>query len=79
MEPVDKRELMLSRIKFIAEVSQVAQCSNSEFLIAMSLISDLTSQIVTSQNYDEIFYNVNYGLKVSHSYALKVRHFKTGF
>ncbi|HDL7589470.1 TPA: hypothetical protein PXO89_004007, partial [Yersinia enterocolitica] len=56
MEPVDKRELMLSRIKFIAEVSQVAQCSNSEFLIAMSLISDLTSQIVTSQNYDEIFY-----------------------
>ncbi len=22
---------------------------------------------------------VNYGLKMSHSYALKVRHFKTGF
>ncbi|WP_145585861.1 hypothetical protein [Yersinia kristensenii] len=59
MEPVDKRELMLSRIKFIAEVSQVAQCSNSEFLVAMSLISDLTSQIVTSQNYDEIFYNAD--------------------
>lgn len=59
MEPVDKRELTLSRIKFIAEVSQVAQCSNSEFLVAMSLISDLTSQIVTSQNYDEIFYNVD--------------------
>ncbi|MGE4800100.1 hypothetical protein AB8989_06855 [Yersinia hibernica] len=59
MEPVDKRELTLSRIKFIAEVSQVAQCSNSEFLVAMSLISDLTSQIVTSQNYDEIFYNAD--------------------
>ncbi|CNI83194.1 hypothetical protein HB991_02805 [Yersinia mollaretii] len=59
MEPVDKRELTLSRIKFIAEVSQVAQCSNSEFLVAMSLISDLTSQIVASQNYDEIFYNAD--------------------
>ncbi|WP_145600581.1 hypothetical protein [Yersinia frederiksenii] len=59
MEPVDKRELTLSRIKFIAEVSQVAQCSNGEFLVAMSLISDLTSQIVTSQNYDEIFYNAD--------------------
>ncbi len=23
--------------------------------------------------------SVNYGLKMSHSYALKVRHFKTGF
>ncbi|EKN3337460.1 TPA: hypothetical protein ACPZPV_001508 [Yersinia enterocolitica] len=59
MEPVDKRELTLSRIKFIAEVSQVAQCSNSEFLVAMSLISDLTSQIVANQNYDEIFYNAD--------------------
>ncbi|EKN4096007.1 TPA: hypothetical protein U5D73_004523 [Yersinia enterocolitica] len=59
MEPVDKKELTLSRIKFIAEVSQVAQCSNSEFLVAMSLISDLTSQIVASQNYDEIFYNAD--------------------
>lgn len=48
MEHVDKIELTLTRIKFIAEVSQVAQCSNSEFLVAMSLISDLTSQIVTS-------------------------------
>ncbi|AKF38585.1 hypothetical protein ACULTK_004569 [Yersinia enterocolitica] len=59
MKPVDKIELTLSRIQFIAEVSQVAQCSNSEFLVAMSLISDLTSQIVTSQNYDEIFYNAD--------------------
>ncbi|MGE4680752.1 hypothetical protein [Yersinia enterocolitica] len=59
MEPVDKKELTLSRIKFIAEVSQIAQCSNSEFLVAMSLISDLTSQIVASQNYDEIFYNAD--------------------
>ncbi|OWF74759.1 hypothetical protein B4902_01195 [Yersinia frederiksenii] len=59
MEPVDQKELTLSRIKFIAEVSQVAQCSNSEFLVAMSLISDLTSQIVASQNYDEIFYNAD--------------------
>ncbi|EPO8465468.1 hypothetical protein LXE07_14685 [Yersinia enterocolitica] len=59
MKPVDKIELTLSRIQFIAEVSQVAQCSNSEFLVAMSLISDLTSQIVTSQNYDEIFYNAS--------------------
>lgn len=59
MEPVDKKELTLSRIKFIAEVSQVAQCSNSEFLVAMSLISDLTSQIVANQDYDEIFYNAD--------------------
>ncbi|EKN4035313.1 TPA: hypothetical protein ACLFOW_002439 [Yersinia enterocolitica] len=59
MKPVDKIELTLSRIQFIAEVSQVAQCSNSEFLVAMSLISDLTSQIVASQNYDEIFYNAD--------------------
>ncbi|CBY25636.1 hypothetical protein ACVQFP_004082 [Yersinia enterocolitica] len=59
MKPVDKIELTLLRIQFIAEVSQVAQCSNSEFLVAMSLISDLTSQIVTSPNYDEIFYNAD--------------------
>ncbi|WP_392434836.1 hypothetical protein ACF3VQ_08965 [Yersinia sp. HM-2024] len=59
MELVDKKELILSRIKFIAEVSQVAQCSNSEFLVAMSLISDLTSQIVANQDYDEIFYNAD--------------------
>ncbi|HHL2562258.1 TPA: hypothetical protein ACQ31I_004208 [Yersinia enterocolitica] len=64
MEPVDKKELTLSRIKFIAEVSQVAQCSNSEFLVAMSLISDLTSQIVANQDYDEIFYNAD--VKKSH-------------
>ncbi|EPC7928237.1 hypothetical protein ACR3FU_001349 [Yersinia enterocolitica] len=57
MEHVDKIELTLTRIKFIAEVSQVAQCSNSEFLVAMSLISDLTSQMATNQDYDEIFYS----------------------
>ncbi|MBO0361340.1 hypothetical protein JQS65_01405 [Yersinia enterocolitica subsp. palearctica] len=59
MKPVDKIELTLLRIQFIAGRLLGDGFSNSEFLVAMSLISDLTSQIVTSPNYDEIFYNAD--------------------
>jgi len=56
VETVDKQQLTLSRIQFIADVSQAAQCSSSEFLIAMSLISDLASQVLPDNDYQEIFY-----------------------
>ncbi|MFI8418514.1 hypothetical protein ACQKDS_19095 [Serratia sp. NPDC078593] len=56
MEALDKQQLTLSRIQFIADVSQAAQCSTSEFLIAMSLISDLASQVLPDNEYQEIFY-----------------------
>nr|WP_308341953.1 hypothetical protein [Serratia marcescens] len=53
---MDKQQVTLSRIQFIADVSQAAQCSASEFLIAMSLISDLASQVLPNNDYQEIFY-----------------------
>lgn len=56
MEIMDKQQVTLSRIQFIADVSQAAQCSASEFLIAMSLISDLASQVLPNNDYQEIFY-----------------------
>ncbi|HEI8866955.1 hypothetical protein [Serratia sp. AKBS12] len=59
METVDKQQLTLSRIQFIADVSQAAQCSTSEFLIAMSLISDLASQVLPDNDYQEIFYSAD--------------------
>ncbi|AKA37426.1 hypothetical protein [Yersinia ruckeri] len=59
MKPEERIELTLARIKFIAEVSQVAQCNNKEFLLAMSFISDLTDQIVVDPNDEAIFYNAD--------------------
>ncbi|CAI1099928.1 hypothetical protein FCL49_16260 [Serratia proteamaculans] len=56
MEIMDKQQLTLSRIQFIADVSQAAQCNASEFLIAMSLISDLAGQVLPDNDYQEIFY-----------------------
>ncbi|CAI1909509.1 Uncharacterised protein [Serratia quinivorans] len=56
MEIMDKQQLTLSRIQFIADVSQAAQCNAAEFLIAMSLISDLAGQVLPDNDYQEIFY-----------------------
>ena len=56
MEIMDKQQQTLSRIQFIADVSQAAQCNATEFRIAMSLISDLASQVLPDNDYQEIFY-----------------------
>ncbi|TBL82185.1 hypothetical protein EYY95_21745 [Hafnia alvei] len=49
MEHIKQNQLTLSRIQFIADVSQSAQCSNSEFKIAMSLISELVGTTLESE------------------------------
>lgn len=59
MEATDKKQLTLTRIQFIADVSQVARCTSSEFLIAMALISDLAQQASPNENYEEIFYRAD--------------------
>ncbi|CAI1076623.1 hypothetical protein [Serratia quinivorans] len=59
MEIMDKQQLTLSRIQFIADVSQAAQCNAAEFLIAMSLISDLAGQVLPDNDYQEIFYSAD--------------------
>ncbi|AVJ16367.1 hypothetical protein ACWA06_12885 [Serratia rhizosphaerae] len=56
MEITDKQQLTLSRIQFIADVSQAAQCSPSEYLIALSLISDLAAQELPEHDYQAVYY-----------------------
>lgn len=56
MNVMDKQQVTLSRIQFIADVSQAAQCSATELLIAMSLISDLAGHVLPDNDYQEIFY-----------------------
>ena len=56
MNVMDKQQVTLSRIQFIADISQAAQCSSTELLIAMSLISDLAGQVLPDNDYQEIFY-----------------------
>lgn len=59
MEIMDKQQLTLSRIQFIADVSQAAQCTPSEFLVAMSLISDLAAQELPENDYQTVYYPAN--------------------
>lgn len=52
VENLNKQQLILSRIQVIADISQTAQCNSQEFLIVMSLISELASQALPD-NQDE--------------------------
>lgn len=58
VENLNKQQLTLSRIQLIADISQTAQCNPTEFLIVMSLISDLATQALTNEHSNSIFYNV---------------------
>ncbi|PLR33174.1 hypothetical protein CYR55_03055 [Chimaeribacter californicus] len=58
MENLNKQELTLSRIQLIADISQTAQCNQQEFLMVMSLISDLAGQVLPHNHSDAVFYNV---------------------
>lgn len=58
MENLTKQQLTLSRIQLIADISQTAQCNPQEFLVVMSLISELASQALTAEdNHDALYYN----------------------
>lgn len=54
MENLTKQQLTLSRIQLIADISQTAQCNPKEFLVVMSLISELASQALTDENQDVV-------------------------
>ncbi|WP_425272727.1 hypothetical protein [Rahnella woolbedingensis] len=41
----------------IADISQTAQCNPKEFLVVMSLISELASQALTDENQAAVCYN----------------------
>ncbi|EMU5281630.1 hypothetical protein ABMK53_001845 [Yersinia enterocolitica] len=56
VEATDTKQLALARIQLIADISQAAQCSTSEFLIAMALISDLAKQVVSGCDSEDMFY-----------------------
>lgn len=58
MENLNKQAVTLSRIQLIADISQAAQCNQQEFLMAMSLISDLASQVLPQNHSNAVFYNV---------------------
>ncbi|MBU9812624.1 hypothetical protein J1781_18090 [Rahnella sp. C60] len=57
MENLTKQQLTLSRIQLIADISQTAQCNPKEFLVVMSLISELASQALTDENQDAVYCN----------------------
>ncbi|MBU9854028.1 hypothetical protein [Rahnella bonaserana] len=57
MENLTKQQLTLSRIQLIADISQTAQCNPKEFLVVMSLISELASQALTDENQNVVCYN----------------------
>ncbi|CNJ96971.1 Uncharacterised protein [Yersinia mollaretii] len=56
MEATDRTKVTLARIQLIADISQVAHCSTSEFLIVMALISDLAHQAITESQFQDRFY-----------------------
>ncbi|MBK0000211.1 hypothetical protein [Erwinia sp. S38] len=53
---LDKLNVTIARIQFIADVALIAQCEAEELKLAMSMISDLSREIDTSQLQDRIFY-----------------------
>lgn len=57
MENLTKQQLTLSRIQLIADISQTAQCNPKEFLVVMSLISELANQALTDENQDVVYCN----------------------
>lgn len=59
VENLNKQQLILSRIQVIADISQTAQCNSQEFLIVMSLISELASQALPDNHNETLLCNVD--------------------
>lgn len=59
MQNLNKQQLILSRIQLIADISQTAQCNSQEFLIVMSLISELASQALPESHDDAVPCDLN--------------------
>jgi len=59
VENLNKQQLILSRIQLIADISQTAQCNSQEFLIVMSLISELARQALPENLEDVIPFDMN--------------------
>lgn len=57
MENLTKQQLTLSRIQLIADISQTAQCNPKEFLVVMSLISELAGQALSGEDQDALCYH----------------------
>ncbi|WP_035341474.1 MULTISPECIES: hypothetical protein [Dickeya] len=51
MEQTENRDLTLSRIRLIADMSLISQCNPDEMKIAMSLIADLSHGELTTEDY----------------------------
>ncbi|ACZ76659.1 MULTISPECIES: hypothetical protein [Dickeya] len=53
MEQTESRELTLSRIRLIADMSLISQCNPEEMKIAMSLIADLSHGELPHSDYQQ--------------------------
>ncbi|WP_192456661.1 hypothetical protein [Musicola keenii] len=54
MEQTETKELTLSRIRLIADMSLISQCNPEEMKIAMSLIADLSHGEIPDGDYQQI-------------------------
>ncbi|MCA6999161.1 hypothetical protein [Dickeya solani] len=61
MEQTENRELTLSRIRLIADISLISQCDPEEMKIAMSLIADLSHGELPDSDYQQFLKNSSDG------------------
>ncbi|ULR29444.1 hypothetical protein MJO48_13105 [Dickeya fangzhongdai] len=61
MEQTENRELALSRIRLIADMSLISQCDPEEMKIAMSLIADLSHGELPESDYQQFLKNSSDG------------------
>ncbi|MCI4237688.1 hypothetical protein F6X50_17680 [Dickeya dianthicola] len=61
MEQTENQELTLSRIRLIADMSLISQCSPEEMKIAMSLIADLSHRELPDSDYQQFLKNSSDG------------------
>ncbi|ACS85874.1 hypothetical protein [Musicola paradisiaca] len=54
MEQTETKELTLSRIRLISDMSLISQCNPEEMKIAMSLIADLSHGEIPDSDYQQI-------------------------
>ncbi|MDK2376212.1 hypothetical protein [Serratia fonticola] len=56
MELLDRTQLALSRVQFLAEISLVADLAVEELQMALSMISDLADPCLPNNGHEEVFY-----------------------
>jgi len=61
VEQTENRELTLSRIRLIADMSLISQCNPEEMKIAMSLIADLSHGELPDSDYQQFLKNSSDG------------------